>query len=605
MILNVKILTNSREGSSIPTDLTYSPSIAYHAPPSNYLTSTSPATPITTASGEPTNNLPTGRSPSNIYIFQSLSASATPTIDVFGHDTSSMIMQTASSAAYLPFAISTQDPAAASVDEIPQATSAESNYLPLVASNTAKAAPTQAGPVNGLPYSIKNEILYINSKTLDIKIPTTTTLGGVGVLVVNPTEGIFVSLLLGSPSKAIPSQTGAVIGIQYSVNSGRLYIGDKTVNMASPTTAAFSDGGVLVVDPTRGVSLQILANASGQADHDTRFGVTVKQYIIGAFVPTLLAVLFSIPWNLLASALKEMEPFYQLQDPNGVAASRSLLLDYKNSINVAATVNAFRNNHFHVWGSGLISLFVPLLAPLASETVFIGFVGEGDCKSPSGKKACIPRLSVYPVAARVVQSILALIAILALSLAIALARKKSGVYSNPFSIASVAALFQNKEVVEEFRRIDTHITDKATLLGILESEAYKIGDYKTGEGGSSYGFLIWKYSTDSIANDRRTRNRDGNKYTSIMAKEADDSSPSRSKLRTTSKGFLTHRASVMVYGVLIAGLLALVVSYNQTGGDTPFERFMDSQSFGVTFLFTAVGVGIEMYWALLDNGKQA
>ena len=30
---------------------------------------------------------------------------------------------------------------------------------------------------------------------------------------------------------------------------------------------------------------------------------------------------------------------------------------------------------------------------------------------------------------------------------------------------------------------------------------------------------------------------------------------------------------------------------------------MDSNSFGVAFLFTAVGVGINMYWTLLDDGK--
>ena len=446
--------------------------------------------------------------------------------------------------------------------------------------------------------------MYIDSKTLSIAYPTTTTLSGGGVLVVNPTSGIYVSLLPGSPPKVTPFHTGAVNGIQYSVESGQLYIGNKTVNMANPTTATLSGGGVLVVDPT-GVSVHIPANASGQADHNTRYGITEHRYIIGAFVPIVLAVLFSIPWHLLASALKEMEPFYQLQYPDGVVASKSLLLDYTNSINIVATANAFRNGLFFVWCSGLISLMVPLLAPLASETVFIGFVGKGKCTSTSGRKACNPRLSVYPVAARVLQSILALIAVLTIALAIALARKRSGIYSNPLSIASVAASFQNKEVIEQFRLVNAHITDKRTLMAALEGETYKLGAYETEERGSSYGLLIWKRDQDPTANDGRTRNRNGNKYTSIMTKEVDESSPPQSKPRRTSTSLLTHCVSVMMYGVLIAGLLALVVYYNQTGGDTPFERFMDSQSFGVTFLFTAVGVGIEMYWALLDNGEQS
>ncbi|KAL8955985.1 MAG: hypothetical protein Q9193_006349 [Seirophora villosa] len=40
-------------------------------------------------------------------------------------------------------------------------------------------------------------------------------------------------------------------------------------------------------------------------------------------------------------------------------------------------------------------------------------------------------------------------------------------------------------------------------------------------------------------------------------------------------------------------------------GDTGFERFMDSQTFGVTFMFTAIGVLIKMYWAVLDDNLRA
>lgn len=737
MITTVNIVTNSPEESSVATVVTPSVSIAYHVPPSNYLTFTTPATPTTAASAKPTDNLPIDNSPLKIYTFQSPSASATPTFTVLvapANDFSIHISpwptdQSASASAYLSLATNTEHLVQASADGFASESNDRSNHLPIVTSNNAKAATVtlpivttvggtgrksavawtlattagpsyipasefsnfggttmfvagksllfenaataatdQSGTVHGLPYNIENGLLYIDRKTYNIAKPTTTTLSGGGVLVVNPTSeiyvslipettpkvtplqtglvngmqytvangrlyvgdktidtalpttatlsggdvlvvnptsGIYVSLLPETPPKATPIQTGVVNGVQYSVGSGRLYIGEKTIDMASPTTATLSGGGVLVVDPTGGASVQIPANASGQAEHDRHYGVTEHQYIIGAFVPTILAVLFAIPWNLLASALQEMEPFYQLHNPEGVAASESLLLDYQNSINVAATVNAFRNGHFLVWCSGLISLMVPLLAPLASETVFIGFVGEGKYTATSGSQACKPRLSVYSVAARVVQSILALIAVLTISLAIAMARKKSGVYSNPLSIASVAALLQNKDVVEEFRRLNPHITDKRTLMAALGCQSYKIGVYETEEGGSSYGLLIWKQNPDSIAKDGRTQNQGGKKYTSITVKDVDETSPPRSKPRATSTSLLTHQASVMIYGILVAGLLALVIYYNQTGGDTPFERFMDSQSLGVTFLFTAVGVGIEMYWALLDGGEQS
>ena len=53
-------------------------------------------------------------------------------------------------------------------------------------------------------------------------------------------------------------------------------------------------------------------------------------------------------------------------------------------------------------------------------------------------------LSVYPVAARLLQGILVFVSIMAVALGIAIKRMKSGVYANPVSIAGLATLFQKK-----------------------------------------------------------------------------------------------------------------------------------------------------------------
>ncbi|KAK0712006.1 hypothetical protein B0H67DRAFT_542048 [Lasiosphaeris hirsuta] len=47
---------------------------------------------------------------------------------------------------------------------------------------------------------------------------------------------------------------------------------------------------------------------------------------------------------------------------------------------------------------------------------------------------------------------------------------------------------------------------------------------------------------------------------------------------------------------LIAGLLALILYYENTSLDTPFEAFMDSQSFGVRILFTTFGIAVSGFW---------
>ncbi|KAK4206423.1 hypothetical protein QBC37DRAFT_459240, partial [Rhypophila decipiens] len=48
---------------------------------------------------------------------------------------------------------------------------------------------------------------------------------------------------------------------------------------------------------------------------------------------------------------------------------------------------------------------------------------------------------------------------------------------------------------------------------------------------------------------------------------------------------------------LITGLLVVILYYENTILDTPFERFMDSQTFGVRFLFAGLGTGISLFWA--------
>ena len=310
--------------------------------------------------------------------------------------------------------------------------------------------------------------------------------------------------------------------------------------------------------------------------------------------------MFSIPWHLLASALKEMEPFYQLHQPGDILASKSLPLDYKGSINAIATIHAIGKNHLLVWCSGLISLFAFVVAPLASETVFIGFVGQ-DCTATI-KAVCGPRLSVSKMTARILQSILSIIAIFTVALTIAPARKKSGVSSNPRSISGVAALIHDKQLEEDLRRLNPYVTDKRPLVAALQGQRYKIGFWYEPNEGKCYGLM----SCESISELEKRHIRKPNKNTKplIAINPVEEKFYHRS-LRMIFKNLLIHPISIVFYGLLIIGLEVIVIYYNQTVGDTPFERFMDSQGFGITFLFTAVGIVLEKYWNLLDSGEYA
>ncbi|KAL8924116.1 MAG: hypothetical protein Q9208_004253 [Pyrenodesmia sp. 3 TL-2023] len=397
------------------------------------------------------------------------------------------------------------------------------------------------------------------------------------------------------PSPTPRPQTGEVNGATYSIGPSGVVVNGKTIDYATPTTVAIASGKVVVVGPSGAVAIQDMPDPSSPTQ--PRKSVTRKEYLIGAFLPTVLAVLFSIPWYILFTAVQEMEPFYQLADPQGALARDSLCLDYRAYVNVVATLKAGLRGHFVVLWAGICSIAVLALAPLASETVFIGFVGQGRCTATSSRDACHPQLSVYPVAARAVQGILGLVAVLTICIAITIARRSSGVYANPSSITGIATLFQNPNLTDEFRQLDPDGFDSNTLEAQLQGNRYRLGHFQHQDGSMDYG--IMRYAEASFYSDGPTRTTDP-KYTTVSVANVDPRPPRKPK-----PDYFLHPATVVVFAFFVAGLLTLVVYYNQTGGDTGFERFMDSQTFGVAFMFTAMGVMLKMYWGIVDDDLRA
>lgn len=82
----------------------------------------------------------------------------------------------------------------------------------------------------------------------------------------------------------------------------------------------------------------------------------------------------------------------------------------------------------------------------------------------------------------------------------------------------------------------------------------------------------------------------------------EDISPEAHK-SMNSLPFMLGYTGRLLFLAFLAGLLALILYYNNTGDDTAFERFMDSQSFGTIFLFTSVGTILSQFWSSFVSGK--
>ncbi|KAL9047006.1 MAG: hypothetical protein Q9206_006924 [Seirophora lacunosa] len=279
----------------------------------------------------------------------------------------------------------------------------------------------------------------------------------------------------------------------------------------------------------------------------------MREYLVGAFLPTALAVVFSIPWHILFAAVQDIEPFYQLNHPQGVLARDTIYLDYRASVNVVAVIKAGWRGHFVVFSAGLCSIAVLILAPLASETVFIGFVGRGT------------------------------------------------MHGNLHS-----------RLVDEFRNLDPHCAfiDNKSLQMQLRGNRYRLRHFQHLDQSMDYGIercIAPITDCDDIAtsphDSRTTSHKNKKKKLTTGTVTPVDAELQRS--RKPRQDYLVHPATVTAFVLFVAGLLTLVVYYYSTGGDTGFERFMDSQTVGVTFMFTAIGVLIKMYWAVLDDNLRA
>ena len=550
---------------------------------------------------------------------------------------------TAAPSALLPIAKPTDSP---SEGEIPVDPSpSNSDFVPIVASSPKDSAfiPVESGvtasgvppsallPVNPDPTSYVKCLAAIfemtlltfgrvpgqdpgTAKTLPVaSAPATSALLPLDSTSADPgvTSGLIPAgsvtsgpVLTGSvtspnnPTGSACFRTGTMLGEAYTVcEGGKLVIGGSTFATGTPTTATLADGAIVEVGPTGAVAIKTPKERPDQPQKS----ITPQKYVLGAFVPTILAVLFTIPWHILASATKELEPFYQLQLSNGAPVSKALNLDYRSSVNVVAVFHALQNGHFVVWWSGLIALVTLVLAPLAPETIFIGF--QGQCTATTGRQ-CYPRLSVYPPVARAVEGILAFVAVLTLLLAIVIWRRSSGVYGNPLSLAGVATHFQNWDAIEEFRRLNSELSAKQ-IAQLLRNSRYKIGPYVERDGSHAYGLVPLHLTSAAYSQAGETSFRDGKEYASVSVNPVHEDLQPRQPNKFSSTVVVVHPATVIIYALLVAGLLTLVVYYNQTGGDTAFERFMDSTSFGVTALFTSIGVIIKMYWSLLDDQLRA
>lgn len=356
---------------------------------------------------------------------------------------------------------------------------------------------------------------------------------------------------------------------------------DKTLQLPLPSS-------VLDGTSTLGNNIPATTGSPSQPTADlhpkiTVYTITKGQYFVGMFVPTLVVTILSIPINILDRSLKRHHPFHLLARPQGASGAESLLVKSGSHSQMTTIFRQSPKDSILPILVTILTILTTLLTPFSSEAV--GIQTHGCAGGTNNLANCAITLGLSPVAAKITIALLACVSAVLLLLTILLHRWKSGLAADPWSLGGIASLSTHPDM----RRIASELPiDAKTLREKLSSAAFRIQHWEHGTRGPEYGICPAESDMPGLLN--------------ISSNTALAENTGSSK---TQRFWVPVALKFWVRGLSLAflcGTLVLIVYYQSGFWADSFETFMDSQSFGVRFLFTSIGVVITLFWETFFEG---
>jgi len=330
------------------------------------------------------------------------------------------------------------------------------------------------------------------------------------------------------------------------------------------------------------------------------------EYFIGTFLPTLLASLFANPWRLIDHDTKTLEPFAHLSRPGGGTAARTILLHYEGISGLVRVITQSPSpDHVVVTLSTLLMYSAALLSPLAAVSVRMGL--EGDCLQDY-RLSCTGTLRASDKVIRGTQALLCLVGCFTFAYCLLLGatwRKRAfGVTSDPRSILGIAKLSLNPFLTAALHGIPLQRSD-GSFCGkeaayALRSTSFQFGYVSFPPADQEYAILVSDENAGRLERLEESVKLEDRNTTDVPSH---DISPSPATLRRRLLKS-TLMVKIAVFALLLAALISMILWYLfYPDTDTDFERFMNSEKFGVRFLFTLFGVLIGFGWGAVLSGK--
>lgn len=187
------------------------------------------------------------------------------------------------------------------------------------------------------------------------------------------------------------------------------------------------------------------------------------------YLPTGIAVVFGVLWQLTDFEVKRLEAFYQLSKDGGALAAESLNVDWVTFFNLLRPFKAVQIRHYAVAISSVATLMSVSLVPILQAASVQMSPGRAEReRHPEQLKS----IYISPVYSRLLTSVLLLVAMLGCTLLWQLQRRPSGLIADVKGIAGIAAMANRSHILMDFADMDTATPE--VIHQTLKSHRYSL-----------------------------------------------------------------------------------------------------------------------------------
>ncbi|KAK6387738.1 hypothetical protein LTS17_001007 [Exophiala oligosperma] len=320
---------------------------------------------------------------------------------------------------------------------------------------------------------------------------------------------------------------------------------------------------------------------------DLGIAITPLQHFRAIYIPTLTAVTFKLLWSTVFASTRMMEPFYLLARKGGASAKMTLNADYlTSSVSPHKLRTLFRESPVVILAS-LAYLVFSILPALATQASTIR--ASSICLRPDGMQVhCGPKWELNVTYAKALQGLLSAVAFMIGVIIWLSARRPSGVFSNPSSIAAMASLLNNDAFVQDLTA--NHSDKQSTLASTLCERRYALSSHFTPDGSIRYG--MGEVVDDSVEQQHPSPEEETTEQSSVDRKKVGGL---LSRLKTL-KPFILETALFLAQ----IALLCVLFSYYFIDANDAFNRFFLSNPLR-RFILTFSASLLDARWKQLER----